>query len=310
MEVLVLIALLLLAGWLVVSKRRQQAVQPAPSMQTPMPSTAASGRAAGGHPTDASPAGDSARVPGTVRLSSDGRLSVVGESHYQPALHAAVAGRNAQGFDNAVPVTAVLVPEPSNPYDGNAVRVDVAGRLVGYLAREDAVQYQPPLLDLAQRGLQGACPAFICSGGAGMYGIWLHIAPPDRLLPLNAADGLNLLRGERQITVTGEENHQQALLELAKRGRGAEKMSLFAELTTCEIAKGKHRGETGVEVLIDGVRVGELTKLQSDRYLGQVQRILARGQRPGCDATLRHADGKGWQVELQLPTPDREPLSR
>ncbi len=60
-------------------------------------------------------------------------------------------------------------------------------------------------LDLAQRGLQGACPAFICSDGAGMYGNWLHIAPPDRLLPLNAADGLNLLRAafERSLRAVG-----------------------------------------------------------------------------------------------------------
>ncbi len=277
MEVLVaLIAVALLGAWLV-RKRRQQSVQPAlPSEPTPRATLSAP--AAVGHPNDPSVAH---RNPDTVRLSSDGRLSVVGESHYQPALHAAVAGRNARGFDNALPVTAVLVPELGNRYDRNAVRVDVAGRPVGYLAREDAVQYQPPLVDLAQHGLHGACPAFICCGDAGMYGIWLHISPPDRLLSLNTAGGLILLRGERQVTVTGEEHHQEALLELANHGRSSGTMSMFAELTTCEIAKGKYRGQPGVEVLIDGVRVGELTKLQSDRYLVHVQQLLTQGQRPG-----------------------------
>ena len=36
---------------------------------------------------------------------------------------------------------AALVPEPSNPYDSNAVMVQIDGRHVGYLSREDAVAF-------------------------------------------------------------------------------------------------------------------------------------------------------------------------
>ena len=37
---------------------------------------------------------------------------------------------------------AVLVPQPSNPHDPNAVMVQVDAKLVGYLARADAVNYR------------------------------------------------------------------------------------------------------------------------------------------------------------------------
>lgn len=237
-----------------------------------------------------------------VRLSSDGRLSVVGESHYQPALRAIVGNRDAFGFENAVSATAVLVPEPRNRHDRNAVRVDIDGRTVGYIAREHAVRYQPLLLDLDKSGRYGECPAHICCGDDRIYGVWLRISTPDRLLPVNSADGLHLLQADRQVVVTGEERHQDVLAEVAALGRGAEVVSLFASLAVCEVAKGKYKGESGIEVLIDGRRVGELTKLQADRYVGVVQDLLARGLTPGCDATVRYGD-KGWQVELQLPTP-------
>lgn len=62
---------------------------------------------------------------------------------------------------------AVLIAEPHNPYDPNAIMVIVEGLLVGYLSREDAVRYAPVMSRLADKGLQaGACEAWV----AGRYG--------------------------------------------------------------------------------------------------------------------------------------------
>ncbi len=118
-----------------------------------------------------------------VRLAGDGRLSVVGESHYQPALKVAARGRTvAEGdLDNAIPVNAVLVPEPKNKYDRNAVRVDVEGRTAGYVSRETAVLYQPVLLQLQAESKLGWCPGRIMGGGRRSYGIYLHMSPPEAL---------------------------------------------------------------------------------------------------------------------------------
>jgi hypothetical protein len=237
-----------------------------------------------------------------IRLSSDGRVAVVGESHYQPAIAAAAQGRNCQEWQDAVETTAILVPEPTNPYDRNAVRITLSGRTVGYLSREEAVQYQPQLLDLLQAGRLGSCPAYVCGGGDRYYGVFLHLGRPGCLVPVNSADGLELLAAERQVTVTGEEGHQDVLAGLAAQARGAERLPVFASLHRCTVGKGKYAGQDGIEVRIDGSRVGELTKLQSDRYLPTVATAEERAGPVGCEASLTWSE-KGWQVELQLPRP-------
>jgi hypothetical protein len=238
--------------------------------------------------------------PGSVRLSADGRLSVVGESHYQPALKAAVGRSAARGLADAVPVTAVLVPEPTNRYDRRAVRVDVNGRTVGYLAREDAARYQPALLRLEPA--RGWCPGFVSSGELGLYGIWLHLAAPDRVVPVNSPDGLVVLAAERQVTVTREQDHQDALSALAAEAASADgPFCVFAGLSAGTATAGKHAGEPVVHVSVDRMPVGELTAMQSDRYAPLVG---AAGAAAGCEATVRR-DAKGvWQVEVQLPRTD------
>jgi hypothetical protein len=54
-------------------------------------------------------------------------LNAVGESNYQAALET-ICGRRGSGWTEvSCEITAVLVPEPSNPYDSNAVMVTVGG---------------------------------------------------------------------------------------------------------------------------------------------------------------------------------------
>jgi hypothetical protein len=54
-------------------------------------------------------------------------------------------------------VPATLVREPANPYDGNAIGVEVAGRVVGHVRRAIAAQLAPAL-DV------GRCPRFTVCG--------------------------------------------------------------------------------------------------------------------------------------------------
>lgn len=49
-----------------------------------------------------------------------------------------------------VPVT--LVPDPGNPYDANAVAVFMDDHHVGYLPREHAAAYRPPLRRAQEHG--------------------------------------------------------------------------------------------------------------------------------------------------------------
>ena len=113
-------------------------------------------------------------------------------------------------------------------------------------------------------------------------------SPTDGSIPTD----LVLLAAERAVTVTREEHHQDVL-----SGRTGQAV---VELRPCMIASGKHAGQDGLEVVLDGRRVGELTRLMAQRYRPMVDDLTARGYRAGCEAFLQE-DARGTQVELRLP---------
>jgi hypothetical protein len=82
-------------------------------------------------------------------------------------------------------VQAVLLPEPDNPYDPNAITVLIDGAKVGYLCRDDAHAYRPGLLALGTR-YQTLIALFgvVVGGGMrqdgpGLLGVWLSHDPAD-----------------------------------------------------------------------------------------------------------------------------------
>lgn len=81
-------------------------------------------------------------------------FAVVGESNYQDAIKRVTGGPGWEG-------PGFLVAEPKNKYDKNAVRVDIGGKTVGYLARELAEEFQPGILRLGGRYAATAK----CTGG-------------------------------------------------------------------------------------------------------------------------------------------------
>lgn len=114
-----------------------------------------------------------------VPLQGGFDVEVVGESNYQDALAAACGGRQKDGVN--YDCTAVLRPEPSNPYDANAIRVEINGRLVGYLNRHAAKAYKPVADRLAADGKVGTCQALIVGGwdrgrgDTGHFGVRLDL---------------------------------------------------------------------------------------------------------------------------------------
>ncbi len=111
---------------------------------------------------------------------------------------------------------------------------------------------------------------------------------------------LVLLAAERTVTVTFEEHHQDVLA-----GRTG---PAIAELRPCRIVAGKHAGQDGLEVTLDGRRVGELSRLMAQRYRPMVDAVRVSGYRAGCEAVLR-ADARGIQVELRLPADHGRPTT-
>ena len=111
------------------------------------------------------------------------RLEVVGESHCQSHLWRIVGGWRDDRVRH--PIVAVLVPEPHNPYDSNAISVQVDGGHVGYLRRQDAATYAHGITALIERtGANVALKGVVLGGGnrrdgRGLLGVWLDHDPSD-----------------------------------------------------------------------------------------------------------------------------------
>jgi hypothetical protein len=107
---------------------------------------------------------------GSVGSSVQGRLpgpgtyafDIVGESKYQDALEAICGGRSEDSADHFA--EAILYLEDSNPYDNQAVRIDIDGQTVGYLSRENARAYRKQLKQLGHERLTCRCNAKVVGG--------------------------------------------------------------------------------------------------------------------------------------------------
>ncbi len=110
-------------------------------------------------------------------------LEVVGESWYQDVLWRLSGGTVGDRIRHDI--VAVLVPEPTNPHDTNAISVQIGGHIIGYLSRATAQEYLPGLQRLmsvraSHIGLRGV----IVGGGyyddgPGRLGVWLDHNPAD-----------------------------------------------------------------------------------------------------------------------------------
>lgn len=112
-----------------------------------------------------------------VTVTQSERLSVVGESFYQPAL-LAVTGA-AAGEEVRHDCIAELVPEPENPHDPNAVKVMIEGQQVGHLSRSDALLHGPRIQSMLERKQPPICRAFVgCAPDTGNpnLGVVLDVA--------------------------------------------------------------------------------------------------------------------------------------
>jgi hypothetical protein len=195
-------------------------------------------------------------------------------------------------------VQAVLVPEPNNPHDRNAVAVTIDGRVVGYMPREDAPAYAAVLGPLASRGLFARVAARLwwdgVRDGDWLASVSLDLAAADVMFPVNAVppDGVEIPQGGA-MQVTGEDAHLDVLTPLLGAGQ---KAAVFASLH--EITERRPRSERQVlEVRIEGRRVGQLTPAMSEHLLALVRHadglaltLYARG----------HLRGNALKVELTI----------
>lgn len=138
-------------------------------------------------------------------------LEVVGESRHQDVLWEIVGGFRRDPVRRLC--DAVLMPEPNNPVDPNAIRVLVDGRHVGYLSRDDAPAYLPGLKRLMADCETGyvALEGQIVGGGErgngiGFLGVFLDHNPADFGIAPHYTTGGSLRTGLSEAIATDLED--------------------------------------------------------------------------------------------------------
>jgi hypothetical protein len=115
-------------------------------------------------------------------LVGDGEFEfpIVGESHYQGDLETICGGKCEEGAHERH--AALLLPEPTNPYDKHAVCVKIRGTTVGYLSRDVAPEF---LRALKEAGYERAASEAVIVGGwhrlgreDGSFGVKLNAVMP------------------------------------------------------------------------------------------------------------------------------------
>jgi len=113
-------------------------------------------------------------------------FNIVGESHYQRVIESIVGGKTPDGAHKYC--AALILPEPTNKYDKNAVVVTISQRTVGYLSRDDCKEFN---MALKRAGYSyAACEALVVggwrrrNGDEGHFGVKLNaISPFDLISP-------------------------------------------------------------------------------------------------------------------------------
>jgi cation transport ATPase len=97
-----------------------------------------------------------------VQPTGDYTFDIVGEASYQKALQSIAGGRTDQSVE--IETEAKVSPERGNKHDKNAVRVEIGGKIVGYLSRADAVKFRKLMKDKGLKQRAVMCPALIVGG--------------------------------------------------------------------------------------------------------------------------------------------------
>jgi hypothetical protein len=118
-----------------------------------------------------------------LELPEDSHFAVHGESYRQPAL--AETARIARNEGDERVFRAILVPEPDNPYDSNAIAVYSEVGQLGYLPRDVAPEFGSVFEAIEREGCRaGVCTGVLTGGTRGKpsYGVVLRLSGPQACL--------------------------------------------------------------------------------------------------------------------------------
>ncbi|MCA0331084.1 MAG: DUF2510 domain-containing protein [Actinobacteria bacterium] len=210
-------------------------------------------------------------------------LDVVGESNYYDAIRALLPTSLSESGEEAI-VQVLLIREPNNKYDRNAIAVRADTGTVGYLPKEDARRYAPVLDALAANGrvAQTAARVWGCiredwdtTRKSFMGSIRIALPEPHMLFPANLPPDAphELLPVGGAIQVSGEENYRDNVAPWLNQHGEA-----WVHATVHPVVETTARtSKTLAEVRIEGRPVGRLTPKMSQDLLPAVDHLADHG---------------------------------
>lgn len=225
-------------------------------------------------------------------------MDLVGEFAYDRATRQLIRDLGAHEREEAF-FTATIVPEPDNPHSehGRALSVRWNNQVIGYFADTDSVEYQQ-IRRVTASGLTATSRArlwyFVGDDRKNRVYLYLNIRLPDTLLPLNdpPTEGWTLLPHGSTVQVTKESDHLDVLLDhVPPDGTGQLLVTLH------EFTAGTRTTWPGIEVRLDGERIGELTKATSAKFAAAVRHFDAIGLTTVARATIK---GSSLSAEVTL----------
>ncbi len=111
---------------------------------------------------------------------SRGHFEVAGEYYNQDALKG-IWRCSGERDSNIIDVQARLVFEDNNAHDSNALRVDIAGRKVGYVPAGFTAEFRHRLQEIAPSSRTASCPAHVIEKQSGELLVVLNLDWPIEL---------------------------------------------------------------------------------------------------------------------------------
>jgi hypothetical protein len=215
---------------------------------------------------------------------------VVGESFHADAFKAIKSAARTRGIMSdgfgGIEITeaeAILATDPDNAYDPNAIAVWIDGQyLVGHLQREVATEYAAPLAGIESERKFLRVPARVWIADDARSGpiasVSVQLPSPGGITPFNDFPDAPyaVIPEGAPLKVTMLDAHPQHLFESYSLGRGERHVAVVLMVS----------GET-VEVALDGVAIGHMSSSGSQKLLGLVEFVTARGLDPVAHAVLK-----------------------
>lgn len=123
-------------------------------------------------------------------------LEVLGESHYQQnikdaILYSVMVEKTDMSYKDEKLLASLVLEDENKADPGNAVRVEIDDKTVGYLNKDNAREYRSQLKKLGLEDTTGTCQAAVYGKrmndkGAMIFGVYLALEP-ERYLTIGEA---------------------------------------------------------------------------------------------------------------------------